>query len=143
MMGRAWTTGEKRRLHELRAQRVPVKDIAAELNRSVDGIYSFLRYVPATREQPARMTKVPRVAFQWNEFAIAQVRDMADGGATLKQAAERMRVSIKCVRHMASKQGIQFGPRKVDKVEKEIYHANRDAKRGSAMLLEALLKLAA
>jgi hypothetical protein len=60
--GRSWTTGEARRLREMRAKRLKATDIAHELGRTVDAIYSFLRYVPATPSQPACLKPTPHVS---------------------------------------------------------------------------------
>lgn len=43
MRGRAWTTGERRRLYELRDAGVAVRDIAPLLGRTEDALWAFMR----------------------------------------------------------------------------------------------------
>lgn len=58
--GRSWTTGEARRLYELRKQNVRMADIARLLGRTQDSLYSFLSYVPATPESCAHKKAIER-----------------------------------------------------------------------------------
>ena len=77
-----WTTGEKRRLLKMRADRVPVKIIARELGRTPDAIHSFLRYVPTSaKRRPPKPIYSPSDALRdatLRAFLMAAVRARVD-----------------------------------------------------------------
>ena len=153
--GRAWTTFEARRFHELRSQSVPMAEIAKMLGRSTDALYSFLRYVPATRDQPAYMKRIDRVGRPpirrtkpspyWTSPQVQTLRLMIEDGASVRQISEKLGRTQKAVICKASDLGLKFGHRGRGSAyrDKEILRFQRNAVEGSTMLLEALLKLAA
>lgn len=58
-MGRNWTTGEVRRLHELWQQGFTAAEIADTFGRTTHAIYNRLRYCAATRSCPASNGSTP------------------------------------------------------------------------------------
>ena len=153
--GRSWTTTEAKRLKELRAQRVPMRKIAKELGRTEQAIYSFLRYVPATKDEPARMGPVERYPPRqkiivrndyWTREEIATLAEMIAEGASSTEIAEVVGRTVKAVRGKASYLGLKLGHRggnSVYRLDQESNRYYRDAVQGSAKLLNALLELAA
>ena len=155
--GRAWTTTEVRRLHELRAKRVPAKKIGAELGRTVDAIYSFLRYVPAAPGRPPSLKPTDRLPPReievkdrtdlWKREEEAMLREMASEGASSYDVAEAIGRSRSAVLSKASKLGVSFryspdpsvagsGRRSV---EMDTRRYQRNAVEGSAMLRDAII----
>lgn len=55
---RHWTTTEVRRLNELRAMPLRIKDIAVILGRTENAIHAFIHYVPCTPSQRATVCRL-------------------------------------------------------------------------------------
>lgn len=157
-MRREWTTGDVRKLHEMRSKRIPTRLIAAELGRTPHAVFSFLRYIPACDGQPASMgptnrlppapkpPKLPRARRDndWTPEEIACLRDMAEDGATIKDAVVTIGRSQNAVQTKASNLQIRFGNsggHSIYRLEQETNHYRRNAIAGSALLRDAIFNL--
>jgi hypothetical protein len=144
--GRPWTTGEVRRLHDMRARRVPTAAIAFELNRTKDAIWSFMYYSPAP-PRPAVAKEPPPVRdCHWTPEELSTLREMADDGASYKDIVQATGRSPSAVRCKASNLGITFsnrGGNSIYRLDEEAKHFHRDAVEGSAKLLDAMLRMVA
>lgn len=155
--GRAWTTGEVRRLHELRAKRVTAKEIGKELGRTENAIYNFLRYVPATGDAPAGLKPIDRLPPRprkqkpprdnmWKREEMDLLCKMADEGCSAKEIALALGRSPNSVSSKAWNLGVRFSrfcTESFSRLDQEERRFRRDATTGSARLLEALLEMAA
>lgn len=155
--GRDWTTTEVRQLHEMRAKRVKTKEIAATLGRTEDAIWSFLRYIPATRDCSATVGKIPALPKKpkpkrskrtnsWRDCDIAMLRQLAASGASSIETATALGRTPEAVRTKAYRMKIRFrhqGGAPVYEKELTIERLHRNAAEGSAKLLNALLAMAA
>ena len=151
--GRPWTTGEARQLYEMRAKRIRTSEIAAALGRTEQAIFSFVRYVPATRESGGYTGKTPPRPPReieaskgrtdlWTRDEMSLMRSMAEEGASAIDVAEMLGRTPDSVRTKASKLGIKFrrqGGNPLYQTELSTKRFRRDAIRGSAMLRDAIL----
>jgi hypothetical protein len=130
----------------MRAKGFRARVIAAELNRTVDAIYSFLRYVPCKPGQRATMKATEPCPIYWSADEFDAMRRMAEDGASAAEVAFCLCRPLSGVRSQASREKVRFGNRgkRSDcRVEREGNHYKRDAIEGSTKLLNALLELAA
>lgn len=151
--GRPWTTGEARRLREMRSRRVPVDRIAAELDRSIDAIHSFLRYVPWAPGSRAstksdRLPKRPQESYKgrtdtWTTEETERLKELASKGASAFDVAEAVGRTAVAVRCRASRLGVSFrrsslGGRSQQGLEVKTRRHRRNAIEGSAALRDVI-----
>lgn len=150
--GKSWTTFEAKRLHEMRAARIPMRKIAKELGRTEQAVYSFLRYVPATPDSPARMKGVDRLPplpkaerepaiSRWKADEIESLRELAEAGHSSADIGEILNRTAHAIRSKASELGISLTRRSysIYRLEQEVNHYRRNAIEGSALLRDAIL----
>ena len=106
--GRNWTTGELRRLHELRRQRVPMKVIAHMLGRTEHALYSRLRYVPAAPGRPRGWKNVDVRMNAWREDEVRRLHELAEQGASPKEIGLVLGRPDYQVRAKGNREGIRF-----------------------------------
>jgi hypothetical protein len=148
--GRPWTTTERRKLLEMRARRITVREIGRCLNRTQDAIFSFLRYIPAGPGSPPKMGSTPRLPprpepglseIYWTREQIRTLRALAEDGVSMRDAAEMLGRTLSAVRTKASHLEIRFSSRSGkcrDRLEQETRHFIASAGSASAQLLYAI-----
>jgi hypothetical protein len=138
----------------MRAKRMTAEQIGKVIGRTPDAIYSFLRYVPAEPGKAASLKATDRLppkpkpegrSDYWTIDEIRTLRSLADSGVSIKEAAQALGRTPTAVRTKASLLEVRFrhAGTTICRIEQETKHFREDAMIGSAMLLDALMRLAA